>query len=193
MSKSLGNFVTIHQALQDWRGIAWPGMVVRFALLQTQYRQPIDFTERALDEAAMALRAFHFFASAVPATSPSDEFLEAMADDLNTPRAIAELHRLQKVAKSQSSIHSEAAGQLTSGLAQLGVNIQDYDPEWLQKQVAVKRVGDRTAEIETLIAARAKARTQKDWKESDRIRDELARMGVVLKDSKDGTTWEIAR
>jgi cysteinyl-tRNA synthetase len=193
MSKSLGNFVTIHELLRDWRGVAWPGTVIRFALLQTHYRQPIDFTERALDEAAMALRAFHFFASAVPAASPSDEFLEAMADDLNTPRAIAELHRLQKVAKSQTSIDSEAASQLTSGLAQLGLNIRDYDPEWLQKQVAAKKIGGRTAEIESLIAARTKARMQKDWKESDRIRDELAKMGVVLKDSKNGATWEIAR
>jgi cysteinyl-tRNA synthetase len=193
MSKSLGNFVTIRELLQDWRGIAWPGMVVRFALLQTHYRQPMDFTERALDEASMALRTFHFFASAVPAPSPSDEFLDAMADDLNTPRAIAELHRLQKVARNQPSLHSDAAGQLASGLAELGFNIKDYDPEWLQKQVAAKKVGNRTSEIENLIAERTAARTRKDWKESDRIRDELAKMGVVLKDTKDGTTWEIAR
>ena len=58
---------------------------------------------------------------------------------------------------------------------------------------ASKKVGNRAPEIERLIAARAAARTQKDWEESDRIRDELAKMGVVLKDSKDGTTWEIAR
>ena len=75
----------------------------------------------------------------------------------------------------------------------LGFDIQDYDPEWLQKQVVAKRLGNRTPEIERLITARTAARTKKDWKESDRIRDELAAMGVVLKDSKDGTTWEIAR
>jgi cysteinyl-tRNA synthetase len=193
MAKSAGNFVTIHELLQDWQGIAWPGMVVRFALLQTHYRQPLDFTERALDEASMALRAFHFFASSAPASHPSVEFMEAMADDLNTPRAIAELHRLQKIAKTQSPILSDAASQLTLGLSMLGFNIENYDPEWLQKQVAAKRVGDRTPDIENLIAARAAARTKKDWKESDRIRDELAKMGVVLKDTKDGTTWEIAR
>jgi cysteinyl-tRNA synthetase len=193
MSKSLGNFVTIHELLKDWHGVAWPGMVIRFALLQTHYRQPSDFTEHALDEASMTLRSFHFLASAVPAQRPSEEFLEAMADDLNTPRAITELHRLQKIAKSESSILSDAAGQLTSGLSMLGFNIKDYDPEWLQKQVAAKRLGNRTPEIERLIAARSAARTKKDWKESDRIRDELAKMGVVLKDSKDGTTWEIAR
>jgi cysteinyl-tRNA synthetase len=193
MAKSAGNFVTINELLKDWRGVAWPGMVVRFALLQTHYRQPVDFTEQALDEAATALRAFHFFASSVPVTDPSPEFLEAMSDDLNTPRAIAELHRLQKLAKSQSSLQSEAAGQLTASLHSLGFEIRGYDPEWLQKQVTAKKLGGRTPEIEKLIAERTFARTKKDWKESDRIRDELARMGVVLKDSKDGTTWEIAR
>jgi cysteinyl-tRNA synthetase len=193
MSKSLGSFVTIRQLLEDWRGISWPGMVVRFALLQTHYRQPFDFTERALDEASMALRAFHFFSSAVPASHPSDEFLEAMNDDLNTPRAIAELHRLQKIAKTELAIFSDAASQLTSGLSMLGFDIKGYDPEWLQKQAAAKRPGNRTQEIEDLIAARTAARSRKDWGESDRIRDELAAMGVVLKDSKDGTTWEIAR
>ena len=193
MSKSLGNFVTIHELLQDWHGVAWPGMVVRLALLQTHYRQPLDFTERALDEASMALHAFHFFASVLPAPRASDEFLQAMADDLNTPRAIAELHRLQKNAKGTPALFSEAAGQLASGLSFLGFNIKDYDPEWLQKQVRAKKIGDHTAQIENLIAARDAARIRKDWTESDRIRDELAKMGVVLKDTKDGTTWEIAR
>jgi cysteinyl-tRNA synthetase len=193
MAKSAGNFVTIHELLKDWNGVAWPGMVVRFALLQTHYRQPLDFTERALDEASMALRAFYFFALTVPAERPSDEFLEAMADDLNTPRAITELHRLQRTAKAQSPIMSDAASQLISGLSMLEFNIKDYDPEWLQKQVAAKKIGNRTPEIERLIAARAVARTKRDWKESDHIRDELAKMGVVLKDTKNGTTWEIAR
>jgi len=179
--------------LSDWHGVAWPGLVIRFALLQTHYRQPIDFTEQALDEAAMTLRAFHFFASAVPAPAPSDEFLEAMSDDLNTPRAIAELHRLQKAAKNQPPIISDAAGQLKSALLLLGFDIGSYDPQWLQKQVAAKRLGNRTPEIEGLIAARAAARKARDFKESDRIRDELAKMGVLLKDTKDGTTWEIAR
>jgi cysteinyl-tRNA synthetase len=193
MAKSAGNFVTIHELLKDWRGVAWPGMVVRFALLQTHYKQPIDFTEQALDEAAMALRSFHFFSSSVPAAMPSPEFLEAMADDLNTPRAIAELHRLQKLAKSDTSIQSEAGGQLTTSLRSLGFDIREHDPEWLQKQVTSKKLAGRTPEIEKLIANRTAARVRKDFKESDRIRDELAKMGVVLKDSKDGTTWEIAR
>jgi cysteinyl-tRNA synthetase len=193
MAKSLGNFVTIRDLLRSWHGVAWPGAVIRYALLQTHYRQPLDFTERALDEAAMALRAFHFFASAVPAPKPSEEFLDAIADDLNTPRAVAELHRLQKVAKTGSSILSEAASQLTSALSMFGIDIKSYEPDWLQKQVATKKLGNRISEIDKLIAARTAARSNKDWKESDRIRDELKQMGVVLHDTKDGTTWEIAR
>jgi cysteinyl-tRNA synthetase len=193
MSKSLGNFVTINELLSGWSGVAWPGAVVRFAMLQTHYRQPLDFTERSLDEASMALRAFSAFSSRVPAERPSDEFMKAMADDLNTPRAIAELYRLQKIAKTELSIRSEASSQLTSALWMLGFDIKDYEPEWLQRQVATKRLGGRTPEIESLIAARTTARAHKDWKESDRIRDELVKMGVVLKDTKDGTTWEIAR
>jgi cysteinyl-tRNA synthetase len=193
MSKSEGNFVTIHELLKDWRDVAWPGAIIRFALLQTHYRQPFDFTENALDDASIALRGFQFFASAVPTPQPSEEFLEAMADDLNTPRAITELHRLQKIAKAQSPILSDAAGQLTAGLSLLGFSIKDYDPEWLQKQVLAKRMRGRTSEVESLIVERAAARNRKDWKESDRIRDELAKIGVVLKDTKDGTTWEIAR
>jgi len=192
MSKSLGNFVTIRELLSSWRGIAWPGMVVRFALLQTHYRQPLDFTEHALDEAAMALRAFHFFASRVPAGRPSEEFLEAMADDLNTPRAIAELHRLQRTAKSELAF-SEAASQLTAGLSMIGFDIAGYDPEWLQKQAKARSGGDRVSEIEGLISARTAARSRRDFQEADRIRDELVAMGIVLKDSKEGTTWEVAR
>jgi cysteinyl-tRNA synthetase len=191
MSKSLGNFVTIRELLSNWQGVAWPGMVIRFALLQTHYRQPLDFTEHALDEAAMALRAFHFFASGAPAV-PSEEFLEAMADDLNTPRAIAELHRLQRTAKSELAL-SEAASQLTAGLSMIGFDIVEYDPEWLQKQAKARRGGDRVSEIDGLISARAAARSRKDFQEADRIRDELAGMGVLIKDSKDGTTWEVKR
>jgi cysteinyl-tRNA synthetase len=86
-----------------------------------------------------------------------------------------------------------AASQLASGLSLLGFRIKQYDQQWLQKQITAQRGTDRSAEVEKLVEARTAARLRKDWKESDRIRDELAKMGVVLKDTKDGTTWEIAR
>jgi cysteinyl-tRNA synthetase len=208
MSKSLGNFVTIHELLTNWRGLAWPGEVIRFALLQSHYRQPMDFTERALEEAAIALRGFSVFAFDDPGVSPSAEFLEAMADDVNTPRAIAELHRLHRAARDGATglasrmarpgaMLGESdflpASQLASGLSLLGFRIKEYDQHWLQKQITTQRGPQRSAEIERLVKARTEARRREDWKESDRIRDELAKMGVVLKDTKDGTTWEIAR
>ena len=208
MSKSLGNFVTIHELLKGWRGLSWPGEVIRFALLQTHYRQPMDFTEHALEEAMIALRGFSVFAFDDPSVGPSPEFLEAMADDLNTPRAVAELHRLQKAARDGANVLATRmarpgamldesdflpASQLAAGLSLLGFRIKEYDQQWLQKQISAKRDAKETQEIERLVEARNAARKAKDFKESDRIRDELAKMGVVLKDTKDGTTWEIAR
>ncbi|HKA77733.1 MAG TPA: cysteine--tRNA ligase [Pseudolabrys sp.] len=208
MAKSEGNFITIRELLTDWQGVAWPGTIIRFALLQTHYRQPIDFTERALEEAAATLGGFSAFSFDDTSVPPSDEFVEALADDMNTPRAISELHRLHRVARDSAAelaglmarpgamlTGSEhlAASQLASGLSLLGFKIKDYDRQWLQKQVMARRLANRAPEIEKLIAARTAARVAKNFKESDRIRDELAAMGVVLKDSKEGTTWEVAR
>jgi cysteinyl-tRNA synthetase len=214
MAKSLGNFITIRELLTSWRGFAWPGSVVRFALLQTHYRQPMDFTEKALDEASMALRGFSVFASDAANISPSEEFLEALADDLNTPRAIAELHRLHKEARDEamglakrmaqpgamlSDSDRSAARQLAAGLAMMGFEIKGYDQFWRQNQMKANQLKDQTSRIDELIAARAVARKTRNFKEADRIRDELLVMGIALKDGKDPqtdepvTTWEVAR
>ncbi|MDE2374764.1 MAG: hypothetical protein KGL96_11090, partial [Hyphomicrobiales bacterium] len=151
---------------------------------------------------------FSTFAYPTAGAKPSNEFLEAMHDDLNTPRAIAELHRLLKASKEGAFeltdrmsrpgamlIDSDfsAAEQLAAGLDYLGINISNYDRDWTRKQSFSGVSPQLKSKIDDLITARAEARTRKEWKESDRIRDELAKMGVVLKDTKDGTTWEIAR
>ena len=194
MSKSLGNFVTIRELLNGWKGVAWPGDVIRLAMLQTHYRQPIDFSEDSLDQADMALRGFSFFASHVGEAEPSAEFVDALMDDLNTPRAITELHRLQRAAKGGDM---NAKWQLTAGLRTLGVSPERYDPDWRAKQrrselPSVARVGES-------IAARAAARKAKNFAEADRIRAELDAMGIALKDAKDPntgelvTTWEVKR
>ena len=205
MSKSVGNYVTIRELRSGWNGVAWPGEVIRLAMLTTHYRQPIDFSERALEQAQLALRYFKEFGSEPFEIKPSDAFMAAMHDDLNTPMAIAELHRLLKVAREGAydlsarmvkpgaqvdpSKSFSPGRQLWASLALLGINMKVYDPDWRQKRVS----GDQSAKINNLIDARNAARKAKNFKESDRIRDELAAMGVVLKDSKDGTTWEIAR
>jgi cysteinyl-tRNA synthetase len=204
MSKSLGNFVTIRQLLTDWTGIPWQGEIIRLAMLSTHYRQPIDFSVSLLEQSMMALRQFHTFSRVNETIEPSAEFVEALYDDLNTPRAIAELHRLLKYVREGSSEETGrmtkpgamldkslpiARAQIAAGLALLGIDIKAYDPDFLRSSLSI----EQQKQITDLISARTAARARKDFKESDRIRDELAAMGVTIKDSKDGTTWEIAR
>jgi cysteinyl-tRNA synthetase len=208
MSKSLGNFVTIDELRRGWHGFGWPGAVIRFAMLSTHYRQPLDFTSHALEQAAVTLNIFSTFAYPQPDAVPSEEFLAAMNDDLNTPRAITELHRLLKASREGSfdlaarmsrpgamlrSSDFAPAEQLAAGLNSLGINIADYDRDWMRKQSFSEISPDSKLKIEGLIKARNAARKAKNFAESDRIRDELAAMGVAIKDSKEGTTWEIAR
>jgi cysteinyl-tRNA synthetase len=117
----------------------------------------------------------------------STAVLSALADDLNTPLAIAELHRLAGEART-GNFH--AACDLKTTCHFLGFNLRDVS---FQDILRRQRKDIDEAKIQALIDARARARAAKDFAESDRIRDELAAIGVVLKDSKDGTTWEIAR
>ena len=172
MAKSEGNFITIRELLGDW-----PGEVLRFNMLRTHYRQPMDWTVKGLEESRRTLA--HFFASPsrfdVQTAKLHRSIAEALSDDLNTPDAINRLHELHKAGDFDS---------LTSTLSALGFAGDLSDPR-------ACRV-DKEA-VEALIRARAAARAAKDWKESDRIRDELAAMHIVLNDSKDGTTWEVKR
>jgi cysteinyl-tRNA synthetase len=170
MAKSAGNFVTIRELLADW-----PGEVIRFNMLRTHYRQPLDWTAKGLEESRNALRSltdFPGYADQGDAKFASS-VLEALTDDLNTPQAIAELHALHKI----------------GDYAALGPTIRALGLRRPQSLIQVD-----AGKVDTLIGARNAARKAKNFKESDRIRDELAAMGVVLKDNKDGTTtWEVAR
>ena len=182
MSKSLGNFVTIHELLRDW-----PGEVVRATMLQTQYRQPISWTVAGLREAQKNLDHWYELTADVRPGYLCADVLDALYDDLNTPRAFAALHELRSEAAkgSKSATEGLKASAYLIGLLQLPAD------EWRAFRPASVSIDE--TKIVNLIEARAAARAAKDFKESDRIRDELAAMGVVLKDSKDGTTWEIAR
>jgi cysteinyl-tRNA synthetase len=170
MSKSLGNFFTIHELLADW-----PGEVLRLNMLKTHYRQPIDWTVKGLEESWKVLSAW----TAAPEFSDghdeklSPEVLDALCDDLNTPMMMTALHALHAAGDNAA---------LSASLRALGFK---------QRPESKKTVD--TMMVQTLIAARLSARKDKNFKEADRIRDELVAMGVVLKDSKDGTTWEVAR
>jgi cysteinyl-tRNA synthetase len=190
MSKSLGNFLTIHGLLQDW-----PGAVLRLNMLRTHYRQPIDWTVKGLEESELILRRWrsedNIWQSADGIGDPigmpdgdgygggaaDDDFLPALLDDLNTPLAIAMVHQMEPEGRRRALELLGLAGELS-------------DPRKAKVDVAA---------VESGIKARIAARKAKNWAEADRIRDELVAMGIVLMDGKDPetgeivTTWEVAR
>ena len=196
MSKSLGNFVTVRELLNDW-----PGEVLRLNMLKTHYRSPIDWTLKGVEESAKILDGWYeFVGDCQPAPTPDQAFVEALSDDLNTPAAVARLHQMS---------HPPVAGRMMAGVSMLGDRTGAAAPAHLKssamligllqptaserKAKHIKASGIDTVAIERLLESRSEARARKDFKESDRIRDELAAMGIVIKDSKEGTTWEVAR
>jgi cysteinyl-tRNA synthetase len=191
MSKSLGNFVTIRELLETnaFGGSNWDGNVLRLAMLMSHYRQPIDWTVKGLE------LAFHtlddWFRAAAPQANgaPSKRVIDALCDDLNTPKMLAEIHAIRKrISHNQSG--QGAAIELANTLAFLGFQSRKFF-EWLTKKE--REVLVDVSNIESLIEARNAARKAKDFAEADRIRGELSSMGIELKDSKDGTTWKVAR
>ena len=187
MAKSAGNFVTVHELLEGWQGYAWPGEALRFNMLRTQYRQPLDWTLVGLDEAHKTLWEWYGdLEGKEPATGVPGPVLDALTDDLNTPKAITELHRL----------HSAGHwGGLRAALGFLGFSGERSKIE----RVRAKTATAAKADVDALIGARNAARAAKNFKEADRIRGELEAMGIILKDAKDPktgeltTTWEVAR
>ena len=187
MSKSLGNFFTIRELLNDW-----PGEVLRLAMLRSHYRQPIDFTIKALEEARRTLDDWYWFARDVTGSAPAAPVIEALSDDLNTPKAIAELHGLRNAAQKSGgdAAHAEFVGTLRF-LGFLGETAEAWNAR--RRSAA----GIDVARVEALVAARLAARNARNFAESDRLRDELAGLGVALKDAKDPrtgqitTTWEV--
>jgi len=178
MSKSLGNFTTLEDA------VARHGAdVVRFYFVRTHYRSPVNFSEAGLVDAASALERLHNAMRSVPgdgATLDWDEahaqrFREAMNEDFNAPAAVAVLFELASEVNRNRS--GELARQLTELAAILGIAPQAAmaDPE--------------AGEIQALVDARQAARGAKDFAASDRIRDELAARGIVIEDGPEGTKW----
>jgi cysteinyl-tRNA synthetase len=271
MSKSEGNFITIHELLDGDRfgGRKWSGETIRFAMLQTPYREPLDWTVRNLEQAASRLRAWKAFAADRTRSQISrplfDEVLGLLADDLDTPAVLNLIDRAvnndRASDRERYTVHktlvllgfkggrsnvSRLAEELTatannmakftvsdwknvaagvklkpflnSGKPKAGTKllasievvrrfINEIEPiirdavqpaliESLQQE-RLKKFSPEETEFEKkiveLISLRNAARAAKNFAESDRIRDELIKLGVVLKDTKDGTTWELAR
>jgi cysteinyl-tRNA synthetase len=176
MSKSVGNFVTIREVLADW-----PGDVARLAMLTAHYRQPINWTIKGLQEAEKTLGQWFDAAAGEADPRPAPGVVEALADDLNTPKMIAEIHRLR----------AEGGRKALAGtLGFLGFR-PDAFADW--RAAHAPEAALPLAEIERLIEDRIAARRERNFAEADRIRDELLASGIVLKDGAGGTSWEVAR
>jgi cysteinyl-tRNA synthetase len=206
MSKSLGNFVTIRELLSRQPTNPRWGEILRFNMMRTYYRQPIDWTETGLQESQISYGKLRQAASGANKLrmKPSQAVIDALADDLNTSAVITELYRLANAAfsASPSDLPADAANELAGSLQLLGfekaidhVGGDDIrgDVKRAFQEVAAREMGLDPRYLDNLLQSRAAARARKDFKESDRIRDELAAMGVVIKDSKESTTWEVAR
>jgi cysteinyl-tRNA synthetase len=198
MSKSLGNFITIRDLLESdsFGGRAWHGDVLRLAMLRSHYRQPIDWTVQALNEAQQTL--MRWYENAPAGGSIDDGVIEALSDDLNTPAVIARLHQVEDAANRAATLaflgFSNNLDAVRNYKFLHPINVSDVQTLGrIESDATGSRslLSELTARIDSLVSARSDARLGKNWAESDRLRDEIDKLGVDLKDNKDGSTkWE---
>ena len=196
MSKSLGNFYTVHDLLKEFKG---RGEALRLTLLSTHYRKPLDFTKAGVERAKHTLDRWYKLVDTVDSSAETipDAVEEALKDDLNTPQAIAELHRFANEAAGRGGPASlKAKRQLKKGGEALGI-LSLEAKEWFQEPTIVNvkglsvgvELGEANAKVDKLVDDRKKARENRDYTRADEIRDDLAAQGIILEDGPDGTTW----
>lgn len=189
MSKSLGNFVTIRDALKDHHP-----EVIRYFMLSSHYRSPLNYTETTLGQMRQGLERLYSAIEGLPAAEPTwgdyqDRFNEAMQDDFNTPEAMAVLFEMSReVNRLKEADELDQASGVAAALTMLGqlLGILRESPTgFLQGDMA----GIDADKIDALLKEREVARQNKDWARADEIRDQLAADGIVILDSQNGTTW----
>lgn len=179
MSKSLGNFFTVHDLLEGHDGQPRVlGEVVRFVFLSTHYRKPMDWTEKKAKEAEATLRKWRVLCDGVATTNVAAPVLAALADDLNTAGAITELHKLAAAGE---------AGALKASANLMGLLL----PEWDAAFNASKLKQKDQARLDRLVTLRSESRAKKDFAKSDQIRDGLAALGVTLNDAQGASNWNV--
>ena len=190
MSKSLGNFFTVREILERYQAEE-----VRYFILTSQYRSPLNYSDEHLDNARNALTRFYTALRGLPEATPTadtqfeKDFHAAMQDDFNTPEALATLFELVREINRVRAEDETAAAALGALLRQLGdlIGILQSNAESYLRGGASANDGD--AEIDALVAQRNEAKANKDWGTADEIRNKLQEMGIVLEDGPSGTTW----
>ncbi|MDQ1302163.1 MAG: cysteinyl-tRNA synthetase [Pseudomonadota bacterium] len=187
MSKSLGNVLLVRHLLEQA-----PGEAIRLALLAAHYRQPLDWTSEVLPEARRKLDRLYGALRDVEGwqaleAAPDPEFIAALDDDLNTPQALAVLFNLARDVNRSSDPAERAAlaACLRASAALLGLLGADPDA-WFMTETSD---GLSAEQVETLLAERRAARTSRDFKRADQIRDQLLEAGILIEDSAEGTRW----
>lgn len=189
MSKSLGNVLLVHDLIKTI-----PGEVIRLALLSAHYRQPLDWSEETIESARKMLDRLYGALQGVAvsdadraAADAPESLIAALEDDLNTPKALAEFFGLARdLNKAEDDkTRSALAAQMYASGELMGLLNNDPD-EWFAGHVQGELSPD---EIEALIEKRNAAKSARDFKTADAIRDQLSRDGVTIQDSREGTTW----